>query len=215
MLRRGSAAAVALLVLSLSTTHASSTTAASRNISVEKMRARVEFMRAMKGAKGIGKVSETKRETREQRRRSRTSLKRKLLAKARPSPASLEGPESPFLSSHRRLDDGDDGDDDEYGFGVTDYSFRYAGCSAVGTYSGDMAEDEDADGVIVSKRFVVFRLCPTDYCSSDYPYGCGSGYGEYIVDMDDYLGVMSEFQEEQLERYCNYCEQCMGRGRCR
>ena len=39
--------------------------------------------------------------------------------------------------------------------------------------------------------------------------GCQSNYGEYMVELDDYLQMMVEFQEERFETYCTYCEECM------
>mmetsp|Transcript_11153 Transcript_11153/g.23711 ORF Transcript_11153/g.23711 Transcript_11153/m.23711 type:complete len:703 (+) Transcript_11153:199-2307(+) len=39
--------------------------------------------------------------------------------------------------------------------------------------------------------------------------GCQSNYGEYMMEMDQYLSVMLEWQEERFEQYCEYCRDCM------
>mmetsp|Transcript_26313 Transcript_26313/g.56516 ORF Transcript_26313/g.56516 Transcript_26313/m.56516 type:complete len:684 (+) Transcript_26313:42-2093(+) len=39
--------------------------------------------------------------------------------------------------------------------------------------------------------------------------GCQSNYGEYMIEMTDYLKMMLEWQEERFETYCEYCEECM------
>eukprot|EP00566_Odontella_aurita_P006811 CAMPEP_0113540140 /NCGR_PEP_ID=MMETSP0015_2-20120614/8316_1 /TAXON_ID=2838 /ORGANISM="Odontella" /LENGTH=605 /DNA_ID=CAMNT_0000439913 /DNA_START=145 /DNA_END=1962 /DNA_ORIENTATION=+ /assembly_acc=CAM_ASM_000160 len=217
-LRKSAVIAAALLAVSSSSSVDAAATTKKRSLA--KMQAKAEFMRAMNGVAaattGAGKS----------RRRGAAGanlLRKKLAAVARPMPASMKAEfEAPSSSSsvpafmskgalsgipapRRRLDE----EEDQYGFDVTQYSFKYAGCSAVATYSDDMADDEDYGSVVVTKKYVVFRLCPTAYCSDDYPYGCGGGYGEYIVDMADYLDVMAQFQENSMERYCDYCEQCM------
>ena len=39
--------------------------------------------------------------------------------------------------------------------------------------------------------------------------GCQTNYGEYMVELADYLQMMLEFQEERFETYCSYCQECM------
>jgi len=39
--------------------------------------------------------------------------------------------------------------------------------------------------------------------------GCQSNYGEYMIEIEDYLSLMIEFQEERFDTYCEYCAQCM------
>lgn len=107
----------------------------------------------------------------------------------------------------RNLADGDDSWGD-FGFDVSQYSVKYAGCSIVQTYSDDLAEDEDVDTVLEGKKFVVFRLCPTQSCNKYSVTGCTEGYGEYLIDMADYLDAVSEFYQEKSARYCEYCAPC-------
>jgi flagellar biosynthesis GTPase FlhF len=109
----------------------------------------------------------------------------------------------------RRLNDGnEEAQWDNFGFDVSDYSVKYSGCASVQTYSDDLAEDEDSDTVLTTKRFVVFRLCPTQYCNKYSVSGCTSDYGEYLIDIDDYLDAVSEYYQQKEENYCNYCQPC-------
>ena len=113
----------------------------------------------------------------------------KLMAKAQP----------------RRLDQQDQ-EEDGWGFDMENYSVKYTGCSAIKTYSDEQAQDGDT--VLEAKRFVVFRLCPSDSCSKYSTDGCSEDYGEYVMEMSDYLETMTQYQEEKTQNYCAYCEQC-------
>ena len=39
--------------------------------------------------------------------------------------------------------------------------------------------------------------------------GCQSNYGEYMLEVKEYLGIMLEWQEHRYEEYETYCETCM------
>lgn len=39
--------------------------------------------------------------------------------------------------------------------------------------------------------------------------GCSANYGEYMIELEDYLQLMLEYQEEHFQTYCQYCEECM------
>jgi len=39
--------------------------------------------------------------------------------------------------------------------------------------------------------------------------GCQENYGEYMIELEDYLSLMLEYQMERFEQYCKYCEECM------
>ena len=135
------------------------------------------------------------------------NLRRKIAAAAVPRPTEAQG-----QGQIRKLDDADANEDNvwnDFGFDVADYSLKYAGCSAVATWSDELAEQGGQDTVVNSQKFVVFRLCPTDSCSDSRTFGCSNNYGEYILDMADYLQFLKEYKAEQLERYCEYCEECV------
>lgn len=99
-------------------------------------------------------------------------------------------------------------DNEAVGFDITEYSFHYTGCSAIKTYSDDLAEDEDSDTVLMASRMATFRLCPTDQCSSNSYDGCNSNYGEYVLPMDEFILGMLSLQEDRVYSYCTYCQEC-------
>ena len=64
--------------------------------------------------------------------------------------------------------------------------------------------------VLETKKFVIFRLCPnasdgSNGCSSST---CKSGYGEYIVDLETYLGNMLQQKSDEQDAYCEACNDC-------
>uniref|UniRef100_A0A7S1Z400 Uncharacterized protein n=1 Tax=Trieres chinensis TaxID=1514140 RepID=A0A7S1Z400_TRICV len=189
------------------------------NASSVRARGKADFMRTMQEAMKAEERAKFRKDARER-------MNKRLMAKAIPASSVARNtdaapdflrvdPEAGFVStrstktatkSQRQLEDGgDDGEWANFGFDPSEYSLKYSGCSAIKMYT-DMAEGNDQD-VFSTKRFVVFRLCPSDECSA---YGsCGSNYGEYLVPLDDYLEYYGTFKEEMMENYCDYCEQCM------
>jgi hypothetical protein len=104
---------------------------------------------------------------------------------------------------------GDDGqmqyveyDASELGFDMANYAFKYSGCAAIKTY------DENFDEAMDVSTYVVFRLCPADKCNKYSMTGCGTDYGEYLVEMKTYLEAIMEYYGEKYEDYCMYCEGC-------
>lgn len=129
----------------------------------------------------------------------KAKISQKLFAKAKPVNGGL-----------RKLNDGNDDDAwGDFGFDVTQYSIKYAGCSSVQTYNDELAEDEDSVTVLANKRFVVFRLCPSNSCNPYSITGCTKDYGEYLIELDDYLQAVSEYYEEKTQLYCEYCANCV------
>jgi len=39
--------------------------------------------------------------------------------------------------------------------------------------------------------------------------GCQSNYGEYMIELGDYLSLMVEYHNDRFEKYCDTCESCM------
>ena len=89
--------------------------------------------------------------------------------------------------------------EEEFGFDITGYSFKYTGCHDVGRKlksSGD------------ASRYATFRLCPTDTCSGKSTWGCKSDYGEYIVPVDLLVMSLIEHNQARVTGYCEYCQNC-------
>lgn len=141
---------------------------------------RMEFLRTMNQGQEAGNL------------RNLHSL---LLAKARPT--------NPF-----RVLEQDAADDDAMKYNLDNYSLKYTGCQQINTYSDNKAADEDSDNVFALQRFVVFRLCPANHCSSYNSHGCNSNYGEYMIAMEDYLTIMAHYHYSQFDAYCSTCASC-------
>jgi hypothetical protein len=107
----------------------------------------------------------------------------------------------------RRLEDAYDGYVEA---DLSTYSIKFEKCQMVKQYSGDNGNNKNnnnknkngVDTILSTKRFVVFRMCPSG-CDS-----CSYQYGEYIVDMDTYLEATLEFMQQKQENYCQSCNQC-------
>ena len=95
----------------------------------------------------------------------------------------------------RQLDEAEAAD-----FDLSGYSLRFEKCQFVKAYSEELAE-EGADTVLETQRFVVFRLCPSSSSR------CNNNYGEYMIDMDDYLQYTVEYRAEEQEEMCETCEE--------
>jgi len=94
-------------------------------------------------------------------------------------------------------------EDEEYEVDISGYSLKFEQCQFVKAYDDELAEDADSTTVLATKRFVIFKLCPTGYCDS-----CTTDFGEYIVDLEEYLEATVEYQQEMQENMCNACQEC-------
>lgn len=85
-----------------------------------------------------------------------------------------------------------------------DFSIKYAGCAALTSF----VDSEDGADPYYNQNFITYRLCPSDTCQSNSWQGCKSTYGEYMMNLQDFLEIQQDFIEEQLEYYCNFCQTC-------
>lgn len=117
----------------------------------------------------------------------------KLIRSARPTENSQLG---------RKLEEADD-EAEEYEVDISGYSLKFEQCQFVKAYDDELAES-DSETVLATKRFVIFRLCPSGYCDS-----CTTNFGEYIVDLDEYLEASVDYQKDMQDEMCNACaENC-------
>lgn len=107
---------------------------------------------------------------------------------------------SKLVTNARRLNDGDA---DEYEIDISGYSVKFEKCQFIKAYDDEMAEDEDSGTVLATKRFVIFKLCPNNSCST-----CSYNYGEYMVDLETYLEATVEYQQELQQDMCDACDEC-------
>ncbi|KAG7361618.1 hypothetical protein IV203_036719 [Nitzschia inconspicua] len=80
---------------------------------------------------------------------------------------------------------------------IAGYSIKFQGCHHVQQWNDD-ADGED-DIKILTQRLVRFRLCPANACSAGLTAGCDSNYGDYVVDMETYVGAyLDQMQNEYM-----------------
>ena len=121
-----------------------------------------------------------------------------LIASSR---AETSSPQSPRREL-RRLED-----NAYFEYDLSEFSLRFEQCQFVKMFDDELAEDEDNDSPLALKHFVVFRLCPSDDCST-----CDV-YGTYTLDVADYLQYTIENQAQDFESMCENCnEQCNDNG---
>ncbi len=109
-----------------------------------------------------------------------------------------------------------------YVFEPSQYALSYHRCAAIQQYDDEVAADEDTSTVFATKNFAIFRFCPADTCDADADddsdeeaiagargSGCQSDYGEYMIELEDYLGIMAGYQDGLVDDFCTYCEEYM------
>jgi len=209
---------VSVLLLLCEVSIVSAITMQQAKIQIEKNTNRLEFMRRMRvsAAQDTGNEILTGSETKE--------YNQELISKTHPS---LKGGAFTPSRPTRRMEDGADDADDNYenddawyeeaanyynwndlGVNIADYSLKYHKCTTLQSFVGEEANDADGSP-FVNHKFVTFRLCPTDTCSADGWDGCRDSYGEYMMDMSEFIEIQAKYDEELFEQYCNYCETCM------
>ena len=98
---------------------------------------------------------------------------------------------------HRQLEDVND----DYQYDLSQYSVRFTKCQNVKMYDDEVAQSENMDTVFTMKHFVLFRLCSSDDCGS-----CNTNYGEYVLDVQDYLQATATYQKDAFEKMCDQCD---------
>lgn len=103
-------------------------------------------------------------------------------------------------SQLRNLEGEDGGEVD-----LSNYAVKFQKCQFVKSYDDELAADEETETVLATKRFIVFRLCPDNTCSS-----CSSNYGEYLVDLETYLQATIDYQQDLQQGMCDACQNVCG-----
>jgi len=82
------------------------------------------------------------------------------------------------------------------------YDLKFEQCQFVRSYDDELAQDESSSTILSTRRFVMFRLCPSGKCNS-----CNSDYGEYVIDLDAYVEIATDYYLEERQNTCNLCNQ--------
>jgi len=114
-------------------------------------------------------------------------------------------------------DAGDDGgDNDDSYFNNADvnfqgYAMKFATCQNVQRFDTDAMQRGDYSPMFTDS-IVVLRLCPKRSCSTSAQYGCSSGYGEYAIDLSDYVRIMMYYKDHKQKNFCAFCKACTAYG---
>lgn len=100
---------------------------------------------------------------------------------------------------------------------IAKYSLKFMGCHHVTQWATEEEQEQQQDyneemeennvinaanGRIRSKGLVRYRLCPSDSCFDAFGVGCSANYGEYVVDMRNFLEVYIAWKMEEEEYNC-------------
>lgn len=141
------------------------------------------------------------------------TLNELLLSKARPtSDTKLERRGNESSGRRRKLSDDDGSNKDDDYFNSNDiafdgYSLKYATCQKVQRFSSNAVKRGEYSSM-VTDDIVILRLCPNQSCSESSRYGCSSGYGEYAIDVTDYMTIMMKYHADKQSSFCNFCDSC-------
>ena len=93
--------------------------------------------------------------------------------------------------------------DGYFEYDLANFSLRFDHCQHAKMYDDELAQDEDSDSPLAVKHFAVFRLCPSDTCSSS----CSPVFGRYAAEVEDYLAYTIEGQEKAFQNMCDNCQE--------
>jgi len=113
-----------------------------------------------------------------------------------------------ILSKARKLEDNEDEIDISW---MTGYDLKFQGCYETSAWNAEGGDGED-EVKVMTKRLVRFRLCPSGSCSSSSAAGCSSGYGDYLVDLNQFLDTWSEAKMQKEEYDCEQVREACGCG---
>jgi len=103
------------------------------------------------------------------------------------------------------------GDDDYFqidkAINFNGYALKYATCQKVQRYSVTAVQRGEYSSM-VTDDVVILRLCPKRSCNANSQYGCTSGYGEYAMDVSEYMTIVMKYQANKEENFCSFCNSC-------
>jgi len=103
------------------------------------------------------------------------------------------------------------GDDDYFqidkAINFNGYALKYATCQKVQRYSVTAVQRGQYSSM-VTDDVVILRLCPKRSCNTNSRYGCMSGYGEYAMDVSEYMTIVMKYQANKEETFCSFCNSC-------
>lgn len=105
-----------------------------------------------------------------------------------------------LLSTARQLNNNNQQNGEYADPWLSGYSIKFQGCHTIKQWN--YAADDESDVRVMSKSLVRFRMCPSDSCVANKAAGCTTGYGDYVVDMSDFMGSWWEASRQNIEYAC-------------
>jgi len=114
-----------------------------------------------------------------------------------------------LLSKARRLENANNNNYEDDTTWMQNFSLKFQGCRTALSYNSNADGDEDVR--VASTKLAHFRLCASDSCSSWNGGGCNSGYGDYVVSLEDFAEAYVQGQRRSQEYECqvymmNHCD---------
>jgi len=115
-----------------------------------------------------------------------------------------------ILSKARRVEEDEQEVDISW---MTGYDLKFQGCFETSAWNAEAEDNGDGDAAkVMTKRLVRFRLCPSGSCSDSSASGCSNGYGDYLVDLNQFLDTWSEAKMQKEEYECEQVREACGCG---
>lgn len=114
-------------------------------------------------------------------------------------------------SLQRQLANNDNNDDNYYvttnSYDFASYSLKYTTCQRVQHYSSEAISDGESSP-LVTTDVVLLRLCPERRCGDNSELGCSVGWGDYVIALDEYVRIMTNYEMDKQRNLCGLCEAC-------
>ena len=114
-------------------------------------------------------------------------------------------------SLQRQLANNDNNGDNYYvtsnSYDFASYSLKYTTCQRVQHFSSEAIGNGESSP-LVTTDIVLLRLCPERRCGDNSEMGCSVGWGDYVLSLDDYVRIMTNYKLDKQRNLCGLCEAC-------
>lgn len=114
-------------------------------------------------------------------------------------------------SLQRQLANNDNNGDNYYvtsnSYDFASYSLKYTTCQRVQHFSSEAIGNGESSP-LVTTDIVLLRLCPERRCGANSEMGCSVGWGDYVLSLDEYVRIMTNYELDKQRNLCGLCEAC-------
>ena len=87
------------------------------------------------------------------------------------------------------------------------YSLKYTTCQRIQHYSSDAIANGESSP-LVTTDVVLLRMCPERRCGDNSEMGCSVGWADYVLNLDEYVRIMTNYELDKQRNLCGLCEAC-------